>query len=96
MKENWNGKTVLSLSGHDKGRLFLVVGDDGHFLWLADGKSRRLERPKKKNRKHTKLLPSEGEFIGVRTDGSLRKALSEAAKRLMYHKDSRRDSSAKG
>ena len=43
---------VLSLAGHDKGRLFLVVKDEGNFLYLADGKGRKLATPKRKSKKH--------------------------------------------
>ena len=46
------GDVVRSAAGHDKGLLFLVVKEEGDFLWLADGKSRKLETPKKKRRKH--------------------------------------------
>ena len=40
------GDVVRSAAGHDKGLLFLVVKEEGAFLWLADGKSRKLEAPK--------------------------------------------------
>ena len=46
------GDVVCSLAGHDKGALFCVVGTDGDFLLLADGKGRRLDSPKRKRRKH--------------------------------------------
>ena len=44
---------VKSAAGRDRGRLFFVLGTEGEFLLLADGKSRRLESPKRKKRKHT-------------------------------------------
>lgn len=44
---------VKSIAGRDKGKLFFVLDTDGEFLLLADGKTRRLERPKRKKRKHT-------------------------------------------
>ncbi len=46
------GSVVRSTAGHDKGLLFLVVKEEGDFLWLADGKNRKFETPKKKRRKH--------------------------------------------
>lgn len=50
------GRVVLSKQGHDKGKAFLVVGfeDDKHVL-IADGDSRKLCKPKKKQLKH--LIP---------------------------------------
>lgn len=46
------GDVVRSVAGHDRGDLFLVLRDEGDFLWLADGKRRKVETPKKKRRKH--------------------------------------------
>jgi len=43
---------VKSAAGRDKGKFFFVLGTEGEFLLLADGKSRKLERPKRKKRKH--------------------------------------------
>ena len=47
---------VRSIAGRDAGKLFFVLGTDGEFLMLADGKSRRLEAPKRKKRKHTEFV----------------------------------------
>ena len=46
---------VLSVAGHDKGRLFYVaeVTEDG-FLLLADGKERKLDAPKRKRIRHVR------------------------------------------
>ena len=46
------GDVVRSTAGHDKDGLFLVLQAEGDFLWLVDGKRRKLETPKKKRRKH--------------------------------------------
>lgn len=46
------GDVVRSVAGHDRGGLFLVCRAEGDFLWLADGKRRKIETPKKKRRKH--------------------------------------------
>ena len=51
---------VVSLAGHDRGRLFYVIGVDGATVLLANGKDRTLEKPKRKKRKHVqKVLRSE-------------------------------------
>lgn len=41
------GDVVRSVAGHDRGDLFLVLREEGDFLWLVDGKCRKLETPKK-------------------------------------------------
>ena len=43
---------VRSAAGRDKGELFFVLETQGDFLLLADGRRRRVERPKRKKRKH--------------------------------------------
>ena len=51
---------VTSRAGHDAGKLFYVIGTDPAFLFLANGKDRTLEKPKRKKRKHVqKVLRSE-------------------------------------
>ena len=44
---------VRSLAGRDKDELFCVVGAEGAYLFLCDGKRRRAERPKRKKAIHT-------------------------------------------
>ena len=44
---------VRSTAGRDKGKPFFVLEVEEDFLLLADGKTRKLESPKRKKRKHT-------------------------------------------
>ena len=44
---------VVPLCGRDSGMPMLVVGAEGESLFLANGKHRRFERPKRKKRRHT-------------------------------------------
>ena len=46
------GQIVISKAGRDKGERFVVIGLDGEFALLADGKGRSLAGPKRKKRKH--------------------------------------------
>ena len=48
---------VVSKAGRDQGQLFYVVDADEQYVYLADGKSRRLEKPKRKKRKHIEQIP---------------------------------------
>ena len=43
---------VKSTAGRDKGKYFFVLAEEEEFLLLADGKSRKVEAPKRKKRKH--------------------------------------------
>ena len=51
---------VISTAGHDKGEMFYVVSTDDQFLYLANGKDRSLDKPKRKKLRHVqKVLRSE-------------------------------------
>ncbi|SHM85356.1 hypothetical protein SAMN05660826_02160 [Caldanaerovirga acetigignens] len=64
MKEVEPGQVVMSCAGRDKGRFMLVVGIiDSEYVYVADGKLRRIERPKKKKLKHLKIMNRKSGFI---------------------------------
>ena len=48
---------IVSKAGRDKGQLFYVIDTDEQYVYLADGKGRRLESPKRKKRRHVRKLP---------------------------------------
>jgi len=43
---------VASKAGRDQGQFFFVLDADEQYVYLADGKSRKLEKPKRKKRRH--------------------------------------------
>lgn len=47
---------VRSIAGHDQGKLFYVIGTEGAYALIADGKERKLERPKRKKWKHVQWV----------------------------------------
>ncbi len=47
---------VISLAGHDKEKLFYVIDTDGVYVLLADGKQRKVEKPKRKKRFHVRKV----------------------------------------
>lgn len=50
------GSIVLSMAGHDRGRLYLVTKVEPPYAWLTDGQYRPLGNPKKKRIKHLRLV----------------------------------------
>lgn len=46
------GEFARSKAGHDKGRLYIIVEESEDFVFLCDGRLRKLENPKCKRRKH--------------------------------------------
>ena len=74
---------VRSDAGRDKGKLFYVLETQGEYLLLADGKSRKVESPKRKKRRHVLFVAAEdnrlsGKIRGEEkiTNSELRKALA--------------------
>jgi len=72
-------EVVLSLAGRDKGQLLAVtdVREDG--VWLADGKRRPIENPKRKNPRHLRPLGTELGREAMTTNRALRRALRSVA-----------------
>ena len=50
------GTVVVSKSGHDRGRIYLVIASDASFLFLADGDKRPFSKPKKKRRRQVSAI----------------------------------------
>jgi hypothetical protein len=60
-----------SSAGHDRGKLYAVVGEGPGYVQLCDGKVRPLDRPKKKNVKHVQLIVHlPGEMADILMAGS--------------------------
>ncbi len=55
-REKYSGFLVRSRAGHDLGEIYLVLSEDERYAYLCDGKYRKADRPKKKNKKHLALL----------------------------------------
>lgn len=50
------GWIVRSAAGRDKGTLLCVLGQEGDFLLLADGKRRKAAAPKRKKAGHVDMV----------------------------------------
>ena len=77
---------VISLNGRDAGKLFVVVATENEYLFLADGKTRKQDKPKKKKIKHVKLegkapSPVADKLMGGEkvTNNEIRRALAQYA-----------------
>ena len=49
------GQICFSKAGHDKGGAFIILHSDDTYAYIADGKLRTLEKPKKKKRIHIQI-----------------------------------------
>ena len=46
------GMFAVSKAGHDKGQMYIIIKEEGDFVYLADGRLKTIESPKKKRKKH--------------------------------------------
>ncbi len=56
MQEFQVGDLVRSIAGRDKDSFYIIVKIDGEFLYLADGKYKFVDKPKKKRKKHSVFI----------------------------------------
>ena len=52
------GELATSKAGHDKDRLYMIVGEEEEWVYLCDGRLRGVEHPKKKKKKHIQIIHS--------------------------------------
>lgn len=71
------GQVVRSGAGRDSGHLMTVTDYDGTYVYVCDGKERRLSSPKRKNPKHIQITDKILEESQMHSDRSLRKALAQ-------------------
>ena len=56
MEEISKSDIIVSTAGRDQGKLFYVIGTEGVYVLIANGKDRKLEHPKRKKLKHVRLV----------------------------------------
>lgn len=87
------GLLAYSLAGHDKGKIYFIIKEEGDYFWLADGEIRPLENPKKKNKKHVQIIKRNIsgtlEIDTLHSDIELKSVTNESIKRSikLYCKD---------
>ncbi|MBE7037739.1 MAG: RNA-binding protein [Ruminococcaceae bacterium] len=57
------GEFVYATAGRDAGKCFIVLAVENEYLFIADGKGRKVSTPKKKKIKHLKLTGKVDNFI---------------------------------
>ncbi|GEM_PF-189443 len=89
-RENVLGRLVRSKAGHDREALLVIVGisDENHVL-TADGKLRRIEKPKKKKLRHIAVTEFFSEELNEKLlsespvqDAELRRFIASCVQRM--------------
>ena len=47
---------AVSRAGHDNTKTYVIVDEEGEYVYLADGHIRTVDRPKRKNKKHIQVI----------------------------------------
>lgn len=56
MERGTAGMLAASKAGRDRGSLYVIIEEEAEYVYLADGRSRTVDRPKRKNRKHIQII----------------------------------------
>ena len=76
------GDIVQSQRGRDKGKALFVSEVEGEYLILIDGKSRRVEHPKRKKCKHCMFLARDSSRVSEKIRSGEKVGNSEVRKAL--------------
>ena len=78
---------VRSDAGRDKGKLFAVLAVEGEYLLLADGKSRKVESPKRKKRRHGLFVASDESRLSEKIKSEEKITNSELRRTLAAYRE---------
>ena len=70
------GKIVISKKGRDMGKYLAVINCDKNYVFVADGKERKLETTKRKNIKHISITADTLTKDQMKTNKQLKKAIA--------------------
>lgn len=69
------GMLAKSKAGHDKENVYVVIDMDNSYVYLADGRIRTLEKPKKKKYKHVQIIRKINKDIPVTDNVAIKRIL---------------------
>ena len=73
---------IVSTAGRDQGKLFYVIGTDGVYALIANGKDRKLEHPKRKKLKHVRFVTRTDSRVALKLRAGEKVLNSEMRKEL--------------
>ena len=78
---------VRSAAGRDKGKLFFVLAEEGEYLLLADGRSRKAESPKRKKRRHVCFVADDDTRLSAKIKNDEKITNSELRRTLAAYRE---------
>ena len=64
------GEFVYVRAGRDKGKCFIILSCDDTFMYICDGKRRKVEKPKMKSIKHLSFTGEFDELVSKKLNGN--------------------------
>ena len=87
--DQYIAEIVYAVAGRDKGKCFVVTAQEDNFVYLCNGKSRKVGSPKKKKIRHVSFVGAKNAFLydklasgGKITNKEVRYALADYPDRL--------------
>lgn len=77
-----NLRLAKSLCGHDKNEIYVVYREENDFVYLINGKTKTIEKPKRKKQRHIQIIKNLPEEIIEMVSQEL---TNETAKRIIKH-----------
>ncbi|MCR4740198.1 MAG: KOW domain-containing RNA-binding protein [Lachnospiraceae bacterium] len=56
----FEGMYAVSVAGHDRGKTYIIIKEENDVFFLSDGRLRPVGKPKRKKRKHVRLIKKIG------------------------------------
>lgn len=53
---NMEGMLAKSQAGHDKDHIYVILQEEGEYVYLVDGEIRTMDKPKRKNKRHIQII----------------------------------------
>ncbi len=73
------GMLARSKAGHDAGKVYVIIGVDSEYVYLADGRIKTIDCPKKKKKKHTQIILDKYDITNA-DDVKIKRILKEWSK----------------
>lgn len=65
------GCFATSIAGHDHNNIYVIIDADDEYVYLVDGKIRKVNNPKKKKLKHVQLIKRTDDTITGRINNNV-------------------------
>lgn len=76
MNEDRIGMLARAKAGHDAGKIYVIMDVKDEYVYLSDGRIRKMANPKKKKSKHIQLIGRQYD-VSLADDAQIRRILKE-------------------